>query len=285
MSNQPLVSISIPAYNSAATIEKTMESVLNQTYTNLEINVIDDQSKDDTLEILQRIQKACQEKGDGRIRIYENEQNLGMTGNWNKCLQVAKGDFVKLICADDLLTPDAIEKEVAAMIAHPSVIMVESDTRLVDLNGKTTGKFSRYRKSGVVDGRKVARTSIIWNNFFGAPVNNLIRKSVLERIGYFDPDFTYILDFEMWMRIACEGDVYIIHEKLNSFTVRRDSNTGTLLGNGKNSKKDVYVEEHRRLVEKYARILDLSGFLIEFSVWFRKFRNVAIGIYLKFTAK
>lgn len=285
MSNQPLVSISIPAYNSAATIEKTMESVLNQTYTNLEINVIDDQSKDDTLEILQRIQKACQEKGDERIRLYENEQNLGMTGNWNKCLQVAKGDFVKLICADDLLTPDAIEKEVAAMIAHPSVTMVESDTRLVDLNGKTTGKFPRYRKSGVVDGRKVARTSIIWNNFFGAPVNNLIRKSVLERIGYFDPDFTYILDFEMWMRIACEGDVYIIHEMLNSFTVRRDSNTGTLLGNGKNSKKDVYVEEHRRLVEKYARILGLSGFLIEFSVWFRKFRNVAIGIYLKFTAK
>jgi glycosyltransferase involved in cell wall biosynthesis len=269
----PLVSISIPTYNNAATIENTIQSVLRQTYDNLEINVLDDCSKDNTVELVESF-------GDARIKLYRNEHNLGMTGNWNRCLAVAHGEFVKLICADDLLDETAIEKEVTAMRENPTVNLVESDTRLVDIHGKKTGSFLRYRKAGVVDGKKVAKTSIIWNNFFGAPVNNLIRKSTLDAVGGFDPDFTYILDFEMWMRIACVGDIYIIHELLNSFTVRNDSNTGNLIGKD----RETYVDEHRRLVEKYKKELALNGFQCSFSVWFRKFRNVLIGIFLKWKA-
>lgn len=281
MNRNPLISIGIPTYNSAATIRNTLESILRQTYTNLEINVVDDKSKDNTLEILKQIQNECLQSGDGRIKIYENEKNLGMSGNWTKCLSVARGEFVKLICADDMMDEGALEKEVKAMEEHPSVNLVESDTRLVDITGKTTGRFPRYRKSGVVDGKKVARTSIIWNNFFGAPVNNLIRKSVLDKVGYFDSAFVYILDFEMWMRIACEGDIYIIHEMLNSFTVRNDSNTGNLIGKDRKT----YVDEHEKLVYKYKDVLKLSEFECRFSIFFRKFRNVAIGIYLKIFSK
>lgn len=281
MNRNPLISIGIPTYNSAATIQNTLESILRQTYTNLEINVVDDKSKDNTLEIVKQIQNKCLQNGDGRIKIYENEKNLGMSGNWTKCLSVAKGEFVKLVCADDMMDEDALEKEVKAMAEHPTVNLVESDTRLVNIEGKVTGKFRRYWKSGVVDGTKAARTSIIWNNFFGAPVNNLIRKSVLDKVGYFDPEFIYILDFEMWMRIACEGDIYIIHEILNSFTVRNDSNTGNLIGKDRKT----YVGEHKKLVYKYKEALRLSRLECKFSIFFRKFRNVAIGIYLKIFSK
>lgn len=274
MKNMPLVSISIPTYNNEATIERTIASILAQTYTNLEVNVIDDQSKDKTLELVRGIV-------DQRIRVIENEVNLGMVGNWTKCLQVATGEYVKIVCGDDMLDPTAIEREVEAMIANPSVVMAESDTRLVDINGKKTGEFHRYHKSGLVPGKKIAKTSIIWNNFFGAPMNNLIRKSVFDQIGYFDKDFTYILDFEMWTRIACSGDIYIIHELLNSFTIRNDSNTGNLIG----SDRSTYVNEHARLVYKYKEELGLSEFQCKFSVWFRKFRNVVIGIYLKMFSK
>ncbi len=272
--NMPLVSISIPAYNSAATIAKTIESILAQTYTELEINVIDDQSKDHTLEVVRQFT-------DPRIHVYENEVNLGMVGNWTKCLEVASGKYVKLVCADDLLDETAIEREVMALEGNPSAVMAESDTRLVDINGKKTGEFHRYHKSGLVPGKKIAKTSIIWNNFFGAPVNNLIRKSVFDEIGYFDKDFTYILDFEMWTRIACTGDVFIIHELLNSFTIRHDSNTGNLIG----SDRKTYVDEHSKLVYKYKESLGLSAFQCKFSVWFRKFRNVVIGVYLKLFSK
>ena len=222
-----------------------------------------------------------QQKKDNRIKIYHNSTNLGMIGNWNKCIQMSNGEFVKLVCADDLLDKNEIEKETGVMILNPSVNLVESDTRLIDINGKKTGSFKRYHKSGLVKGKKIARTSIIWNNFFGAPVNNLIRKSVLDKTGYFDEQFTYILDFDMWMKIACTGDVYIIHELLNSFRIRNDSNTGNLIGKD----RETYVAEHQRLVDKYAGELQLNRFEYAFSIWFRKFRNAAIGIYLRVFAK
>lgn len=93
--------------------------------------------------------------------------------------------------------------------------------RLVDINGKKTGVFHRYHKSGEVNGKKVAKKSLLIQNFFGAPVNNMIRKSALEKVGYFDESFTYILDFDMWVRLACSGDIYIIHQQLNSFRIRK----------------------------------------------------------------
>lgn len=273
---KPLVSIVIPAYNNENTIIATLESVRRQSYEKIEIIIIDDNSTDKTLQLITEQQKA-----DDRIIIYHNSTNLGMTGNWNKCIQVSNGEFVKLVCADDLLDENEIEKETQAMLVNPSVNLVESDTRLVDINGKKTGTFKRYYKSGIVNGKEIAKTSIIWNNFFGAPVNNLVRKSVFEETGYFDERFTYILDFDMWMKIACAGDVYIIHEVLNSFRIRNDSNTGKLIGRD----RDTYVEEHRRLVDKYAKKLRLTKFEYAFSLWFRRFRNIAIGLYLGLFAK
>ena len=273
---QPLVSICIPAYNNAGYIKDTIESILKQTYQNIELIIVDDNSKDNTLEVIQSMK-------DPRVKVFHNEENLGMVGNWNKCLSLANGEFVKLICADDMLDQNAIELEAEALENNPSANLVESDTRLVDINGKKTGVFHRYRKSGLVDGKKIAKTSLLIQNFFGAPVNNMIRKAALDKVGYFDESFTYILDFDMWVRLACSGDVYIIHQQLNSFRIRNDSNTGNLIGKN----RDVYVDEHRRLVEKHASagIINLTKFDVGFSVWFRKVRNVLIGIYLKLFSK
>jgi glycosyltransferase involved in cell wall biosynthesis len=271
-----LVSVCIPAYNNEKYIKDTIESILNQTYQNIELVVVDDCSTDSTWDIISSIE-------DPRMKAYKNEQNLGMSGNWNKCLSLTTGEFVKLICADDVMDNNAIEIEAKAMAQNPTAVLVESDTRLVDVEGKVNGVFQRYKKSGLVDGKEIVKKSLIWNNFFGAPVNNLIRKSALEQVGGFDESFTYILDFDLWVSLACIGDVYIIHDELNSFCVRSDSNTGVLIGR----KRNVYVEEHRRLVEKHVQNgnIELTKRQINFSVWFRKFRNVVIGIYLRMFAK
>ncbi len=278
MGLEPLVSVCIPAYNSSDYIEDTIRSILEQEYQNLELIVVDDKSSDDTVSIVKRLQET-----DSRIKLFENEQNLGMSGNWSRCLSLCQGEFVKLICADDMIEPNAIKLEAQALIEHSSANLTESDTRLVDIYGKPIGAFKRYHKSGVVDGKKVAKASLMLNNFFGAPVNNMIRRSVLEETGYFDPAFTYILDFDMWVRIACTGDVYIIHQLLNRFQVRNDSNTGTMI----RDKREIYVSEHRRLVEKHAAagILKVSRFEVWVSVLLRRLRNIAIFFYLKIFAK
>lgn len=273
---KPLVSVCIPAYNNAEYIKDTVMSVLEQTYRNIELIVVDDHSTDNTIEVLESIE-------DDRLKIYKNEKNLGMVGNWNRCLELATGEYVKLICADDMIAKNAIEKEALAMRKHPKVNLVESDTNLVDIYGKKTGQFRRYPKNGMMDGKRLAKISLMIQNFYGAPVNNLIRRSALEKTGGFDTSFTYILDFDMWLRLSCTGDVYIIHEQLNSFRIRNDSNTGVLIG----EKRDVYNAEHRKLLEKHAKagIVKITAFDIKISMMIRKLRNIAIGIYLKIFAK
>ena len=101
---RPLVSVCIPAYNNAAYIKETIDSVLNQTYSNLELIICDDKSKDDTVQVIESIH-------DDRMKLYKNEKNLGMSGNWNHCLSKCRGEFIKLICADDILAKNCLEKD------------------------------------------------------------------------------------------------------------------------------------------------------------------------------
>ena len=73
---EPLVSVCIPAYNNAGYIRETIDSILNQTYHNIELVVVDDNSKDNTLDVIRSVK-------DSRVKVYHNEENLGMVGNWN----------------------------------------------------------------------------------------------------------------------------------------------------------------------------------------------------------
>lgn len=268
---QPLVSVCIPAYNNAAYIKDTIDSILRQTYTNLELVICDDNSKDDTVEVIESIK-------DSRIKLIKNEKNLGMSGNWNNCLKHCTGEYIKLICADDMLREDCLEKEVGALIANPTAVLAESDTQLFDLKGKPKGFYKRYKTSGLTKGKKIAREGFFLKNYFGAPLANTFPKSVLEKVGGFDTWYTYILDYDFWVTIACLGDVYIIHEPLNYFRVRNDSNTGEVMAG---DKTDVYVKEHIHLVNKFKEELRLTDSDVKRSVFIRKCRNFAANIYLK----
>ena len=267
-----LVSVCIPAYNNADTILDTIQSVLEQTYEKIEIIVVDDCSMDTTADLIRTV-------ADSRVRLIRNEKNLGMGGNWNKALWEAKGSYVKLLCGDDILYPRSIEKEVTALQNNPDVNLVMSDTVLIDMQGKPIGAFRRFPVRGRMSGKKLAWISLLFNNFFGAPCNNMFRKSAAEEVKGFDEGFTYILDFDFWVRLATLGYVYIIHEDLNGFRVRNDSNTDQVMGSGE--KGGLYVAEHRKLLEKHSQVLRLGHLYIRLSVWWRKTRSVVIHYYLK----
>ena len=268
--NLPLVSVCIPAYNNADYISETIDCILNQTYKNIELVICEDHSTDKTIEVIQSY-------SDPRVKLFLNEKNLGMSGNWNNCLNHCTGEFIKLICADDMLANDALEKEVMALINHPSAVMSESDTQFRDLQGNTKGSYTRYKKSGLVDGKVIARAGLFSRNLFGAPLNNTFRRSVLEQVHGFDPSFKYILDYDFWVSVACLGDVYIIHEPLNYFRLRSDSNTGKVL----TTEQKAYVEEHKMLLRKHSQELHISNVDFTLSVMIRKILNFGSRIYLR----
>lgn len=107
MNLQNKVSILIPVFNRGKLIEETVKSALNQTYKNIEIVVVDNKSTDKTWEILQKL--ASQ---DERIKIFQNETNIGPVRNWKKCIDEASGEYVKILWSDDLIAPAFLEKTV-----------------------------------------------------------------------------------------------------------------------------------------------------------------------------
>jgi glycosyltransferase involved in cell wall biosynthesis len=119
------VSVLLPAYNAARFVDQTIESVRAQTHADWEIVAVDDASSDDTLEIL----RAWAAR-DQRIRVFRNEANRGMTGNWNRCLSEARHELILKLDADDVLQPRALETLVAAMA--DDVIMAGVRTLMCD---------------------------------------------------------------------------------------------------------------------------------------------------------
>jgi glycosyltransferase involved in cell wall biosynthesis len=103
------VSVLIPTYNYAHFLDETIQSVLNQTYNDYEVIIVDNKSTDDTVEVVEKY------LSDTRIHFYQNDSNLGLTGNWNKCLEFAKGDYIKFLCADDKFHPEMLQKFVTVM--------------------------------------------------------------------------------------------------------------------------------------------------------------------------
>ena len=103
-----LVSVIMPSYNTASYIEETVRSVLNQTYTNWELIIVDDCSTDNTDEILDKI-------SDDRIRIYKNKKNAGAAVSRNRALREAKGRWIAFLDSDDFWFPDKLEKQLQFM--------------------------------------------------------------------------------------------------------------------------------------------------------------------------
>src|SRR5215213_7562073 len=119
MSVSPKVSVLMPTLNYARFLPEAIESVLNQTLTDLELIIVDNGSTDETDEVVQRYLT------DKRVRYYKN-YTKGMAGNWNKCIEYSKGTYLKFLCADDKFHPQLLEKFVAIMETNLHVSIVTS---------------------------------------------------------------------------------------------------------------------------------------------------------------
>ena len=110
----PLVSVCIPVYNCERYIGEAIQSVLDQTLADFELIVCDDCSTDGTL-------KAVEGCRDPRIRIFRNDANIGMWPNWNKAMSHARGKYIKLLCADDVIYSDCLQAQVDVLKILPTI--------------------------------------------------------------------------------------------------------------------------------------------------------------------
>lgn len=138
-----LVSVVIPTYNHSSYIAATLESVLNQTYGNLQIIVSDDSSTDDTIDIVKSYAKL-----DSRIKLLSSETNKGIPSNFNKAFDAVEGEFVAFLGGDDLMLPSKIEKQKEFLSQNSDYVLVQSDMILFDSD--TANKIKKLSDDGKI---------------------------------------------------------------------------------------------------------------------------------------
>lgn len=264
----PKISVCIPVYNGEAYLAQTIRSVLDQTYSDFELVIIDNASTDSTVSIVRSFD-------DSRIRLIQNETNVGMVGNWNNCLRYGTCEYMQLLCADDLLTPDNFQKKVEILEDYPEVGMVFSGSHVVNENNKVVMNRRPFRSSCLWDGKKLARRSFRNHNYNAEPSNVMFRKATSLKVGSFDPDLWFTLDWNYWLRMCAISKVYYINEYLYSFRISTTSETAQLL-------KTVgrIFDDDKRFVDKCCRELDLGitktdVFLHQIKIRIRAYMRVA----------
>ncbi|MCB4810634.1 glycosyltransferase [Methylovorus menthalis] len=196
----PLVSICIPTFNSEKTIRETLLSILNQSYKNLRIHVVDNASEDSTVSIAESV-------ADERVLIHRNTINVGGEGNFNRCIQIASGKYTAIFHADDVYEPDIVETEVSFLEAHPEVGATFTEARLIDENGDPIGaiKFPAEMVSAgnVHDFPALMKAILRHSNFLICP-SVMARTSIYkDEIKQWRGDlFRSSADLDVWLRIA-----------------------------------------------------------------------------------
>jgi glycosyltransferase involved in cell wall biosynthesis len=192
------ISVCIPTYNSAAYIRECIESALAQEGVEFEVIVFDNASEDGTWEIVESF-------SDPRIRAMRSSQNAGMTVNFNRILHQATGEYVKLLCSDDLLEPNALTQQAKLLDEHPELAMVTSATRLIDSHNRELAVVKWFSKPVVIETLNLRTISLIYGNFVGEPSAVLFRREAWLRAGAFKDGLVTLIDLDMWFRLSRQG--------------------------------------------------------------------------------
>lgn len=195
-SEVPLISVCIPVFNGEKHIGESMSSVLRQTEENFELIVVDNCSTDRTLEIVSSF-------NDSRIKIFKNTFNIGSTGNFNRCIELSRGEYFVLLPHDDLLLATALKTFSGPLIADPQIGLVYSSYYAINGNGKQTNFIMVAPRNKIMSSEEALREFIRYGN----PVQcAMVRKELFSSLGAFDANSIIMTDIDMWCRIALNGN-------------------------------------------------------------------------------
>ena len=209
---RPKVSVCIPAFQAKSHLQSTIDSVLAQSYPDLEIVVVDNNSSDGTRDILEAID-------DDQVQIVRNATTLPIADNWNRAVRESNGEYVKLLCADDVLEPDCVASQVAVLEGSRDIAVVSARVNFIDDNGSL---LRRARGLGRIVGRhsgeRVVRQIVRSGSY---PINPAVavmfRRVDFDRCGGFCGDLVFPMDIDLWVRLLRDGDFFGVSRTLASF--------------------------------------------------------------------
>ncbi|MBQ6246443.1 MAG: glycosyltransferase [Kiritimatiellae bacterium] len=218
----PKISIVVASYNYAHLIGETLDALEAQTYRNFEVLVIDNASQDNSVEVIEKYVKR-----DSRFSLTVHEVNLGLPGSVKHGIDLAKGEFVAFCEADDIWSPDHLEKKVELLRAHWG----EPDFIINDI--ELFGDLDRCREVGVwlaTRGPALAKTrnripplEFRRRNWICTFSICMVRRDVIRTCDFDSVPRPSNLDWWLWRQICFDHDVWVVHEKLTKWRLHKDS--------------------------------------------------------------
>lgn len=246
--NLPRVTVCIPSYNCAAYLGEAIESVLAQSFTDYELLILDDCSSDDSSQVAARYAAR-----DARITIGVHQENLGMVQNWNACLEMARGEYIKFLLCDDVLSsPETLRKMVQVLDRHPDVSLVASARNIIDEHSREIKVLCSLPTDLELSGAHMINLCLYTQkNLIGEPSVVMFRKSQGAR--GFNSKYNQLVDLEMWFHLLAQGSLAYLDEPLASFRVHGEQQTR------KNVRDLVHVEEMLGLLDEFGPKAKLSA--------------------------
>ena len=245
--HNPLISICIPAYNAAPFIENNIQNWQNQSYSNFEIIILDDYSKDDTYNIALELSKK-----DKRIKVFQNQLNLGIGKNWNATYEKAEGELICIFNADDLIYPFFLE-EAIAIFKQQSVDLVTFKFEHYDIVNKIHWLHQPQNnlKRGLVN-------DVFKKVFLNMPFHwdfTVVKKKILEEVKTSNNALfmeTQICDAELWYRIALnKAKIYYVPVIAGQYIKHPINNSKIAFSEDKSFVLDVLPKYHNILKKEF----------------------------------
>lgn len=239
MFKYPKISVCIPTYNYGKFISDSIESVISQTCKDFEIIIVDNCSVDETEEIV----KAYVDVYDN-VKYFRNAENIGMTENWNRCLNLSTGKYVKILCADDILVPTCLQKSLEIFENHEDIVLLATARLFVDEKLKLVTSMNYDSRDKLEVGYDVIKNCLINGNLIGEPSAVLFKRECSFR--GFNKVYTQLTDLEMWFHILGKGNFAYINDALCKIRQHDGQETKS------NIKSLVFADEEFQLLEEYA---------------------------------
>ncbi len=217
---RPKVSVCIPSYNNSDLIGYAIRSALGQTYSDIEVIVVDNDSADDSERVVRSL-------SDERVKFSKNSVNIGMTRNWNKCISMASGEFICLLCADDMYLPTFVERTLSMLEMHPNLGFVHCAYKSINEKGEVIGAY-RMQELDTIESGLAFFERIIHGNFLVIS-GTMFRRTCFEELGCFDEKLEYAPDWEMSARISLHYDVGYVSQSLACYRFHESNLTKTLM--------------------------------------------------------
>ena len=218
----PKVSVAMCSYNHEKYVAQAIKSVLNQSFADFELVIVDDGSSDKTVQEIEKF-------SDSRIRFFRFSHNRGAGLAAQRCLEELRGEYIAVLNSDDIFLPGKLEQQVSFLEKHPEVGAVFSRAEIIGENGLSLQEKDHFYYQ-VFNQENRSRQEWLRHFFYKANClchpSVMIRRTVQNEIGAYDPRLMQLADLDFWMRLCKKYEIFILPEKLSAFRVREgEANT------------------------------------------------------------